>query len=144
MKGSIDFILRELKKDDKIILLSIKPEYSKLILRGEKTIELRKAFPKFCTGYVLIYESRPTKKITCFLKIKKTHIRSIKELIKFSKKAKVTRTFINEYFRGKDRGIAIEIERVFELEEKIPLERLKITPPQNFRYIRTGEIACLI
>lgn len=143
MRGS-DFLLHALDKEEKVILLSIKPEYSKLIFSGEKTIELRRAFPKLCSRYVLIYESCPTKKITGLLKIKKVHIKSIKKLLELSTKAKVTKTFINEYFKGKEIGAAVEIERVFELKEKIPLERLGFPPPQNFRYLRKEEIACLI
>ncbi len=148
MRLDLPNFLQELDIEDKVILLSIKPEYSKLIFRGEKTIELRKKFPRFSGRYILVYETHPTKKITGLLKIKKYHVKSVKELMRFSEKAKVTKTFINEYFKGHDKGIAIEIEKVFELEEKISLERLRneinFSPPQNFRYIEKEEIAGLV
>ena len=39
----------------KSILLSIKPKYVAEILNGEKTIEVRKRFPKDYKGWVYIY-----------------------------------------------------------------------------------------
>lgn len=40
---------------EKSILMSIKPEWAEKILNGEKTIELRKRFPKDYKGWVYIY-----------------------------------------------------------------------------------------
>ena len=46
----------------KSILLSIKPEWLAKILNGEKTIEVRKKFPKDYTGWVYLYCSKDSKK----------------------------------------------------------------------------------
>lgn len=147
MKNELHKLLEELEIEDRVILLSIKPEYSKLIFKGEKTIELRRRFPDLEGGYVLVYESSPTKEITGLFKVKKTYMKDIKDLEEFSEKARVTKTFINEYFKGKEKGVAIEIEKVFEFEEKISLEKLRVEghfhPPQNFRYLEVEKFACL-
>ena len=45
----------------KSILLSIKPKWIEKILNGEKTIEVRKRFPKDYVGWVYIYCSKATK-----------------------------------------------------------------------------------
>lgn len=47
---------------NKSILLSIKPEFVSKILNGEKTIEVRKKFPKDFKGWVYIYctKAKPT------------------------------------------------------------------------------------
>lgn len=45
----------------KSILLSIRPEWIEKILNGEKTIEVRKRFPKDYVGWVYIYCSKATK-----------------------------------------------------------------------------------
>ena len=46
----------------KSILLSIKPEWLAKILNGEKTIEVRKLFPKDYVGWVYLYCSKGNKK----------------------------------------------------------------------------------
>ena len=48
------------------ILLSIKPEYAKLIYEGKKTIEYRKDFPKFVLwgSKIFLYETAPIKRVT--------------------------------------------------------------------------------
>ena len=46
----------------KSILLSIKPEWLAKILNGEKTIEVRKKFPKDYVGWVYVYCSKGNKK----------------------------------------------------------------------------------
>ena len=48
----------------KSILLSIKPEWVAKILNGEKTIEVRKKFPKDYVGWVYIYCSKNGNKET--------------------------------------------------------------------------------
>ena len=45
----------------KSLLLSIKPKWVAKILNGEKTIEIRKKFPKDYVGWVYIYNTKKTK-----------------------------------------------------------------------------------
>ena len=49
----------------KSILLSIRPEWVAKILNGEKTIEVRKRFPKEYVGWVYIYCTKDSKNILC-------------------------------------------------------------------------------
>lgn len=49
----------------KSILLSIKPQWVAKILNEEKTIEVRKQFPKNYVGWVYIYCSKDSKNILC-------------------------------------------------------------------------------
>ena len=49
----------------KSILLSIRPEWVEKILNGEKTIEVRKQFPKEYVGWVYIYCTKDSKNILC-------------------------------------------------------------------------------
>ena len=140
-------LLRKMPINDFIIMLSIKPEYSNKIFSMEKTIELRKRLPKFVSKYVLVYESSPTKKIVGVFEIKRTIIKSINELKKYSKRAKVSKTFISNYYKGKNKGIAFEIRKVFEFEQKITLEILRsvnLNPPQDFRYINKEQMTSIL
>ena len=47
------------------ILLSIKPQWVAKILNGQKTIEVRKRFPKDYVGWVYIYCTKDSKNILC-------------------------------------------------------------------------------
>ena len=49
----------------KSILLSIRPEWVAKILNGQKTIEVRKRFPKEYVGWVYIYCTKDSKNILC-------------------------------------------------------------------------------
>ena len=49
----------------KSILLSIRSEWVEKILNGEKTIEVRKQFPKDYVGWVYIYCTKDSKNILC-------------------------------------------------------------------------------
>ena len=46
---------------ENILLISVKPEFAKKIINGEKTIELRKSTPKRVNkdNYILIYVTSP-------------------------------------------------------------------------------------
>ena len=50
-----DYVFKKRRRTMKAILMSIKPEWVAKILNGEKTIEIRKKFPKDYVGWVYIY-----------------------------------------------------------------------------------------
>ena len=55
-------VIDSVKTSNKSILLSIKPEWVAKILNGEKTIEVRKQFPKDYKGWVYIYCTKSKQK----------------------------------------------------------------------------------
>ena len=81
-------------KGSEFLLLSIKPFFSRLILREKKKIELRKRMPKKEVMYAFIYETAPTQEVTGFFKIRKIHQKSVNDLLEFCHKAHVTPEFI--------------------------------------------------
>ena len=56
-----------------LLIISVKPKYAEKILRGEKTIELRKCAPKKVgkDDYILIYVTAPVKELWGIYKIEK-------------------------------------------------------------------------
>ena len=52
-----------MSKDEKVIVLAIKPKYAEKIYSGKKRWEFRKAPPPV-PSWVLLYESAPVSKIT--------------------------------------------------------------------------------
>nr|WP_042287773.1 ASCH domain-containing protein [Nonlabens ulvanivorans] len=57
--------------NEDLLIISVKPEYAIKILKGEKTIELRKCAPKKVgkNGYLLIYVTAPIKELWGIYKI---------------------------------------------------------------------------
>ncbi len=120
------------------ILLSIKPEYVELIERHTKLFEFRKRKFKNVPSEILIYASAPVKKIVGIIQVRDiiedtpialwSHCRQyagIKEKAFF------------EYFKGKNKGIAIEIKDYIKFES--PVDPYKVnsdfTPPQSYAYL---------
>ena len=90
------------------VILSIHPEWAKLIYEGKKTIELRKNIPLNNVKLVYLYETAPVCKVTGFFKyfaytrIKKTHLKLHKDII--TDKSCVPLEEIKKYF-GKSEEI---------------------------------------
>jgi len=139
----IDYI----KENEKILLISIKPTFSKLILSKKKTVELRKKLPKISVKYAIIYESSPTKKITGIIKIRKIYMRSVETIIRYSKKASVDKEFIKKYYEDHELGVVIDIEKASKLNKQIPIQAIKkcgINVPQDYMYVGKEQIANLL
>ena len=131
-------ILGELAKQEKVVLLSIRPEFSRLIFSGRKTIELRKRLPKFLGRFILVYESSPSKVLAGVLKVRRTRVASTKQISRLLSKARVSKVFFDRYYAGKDVGAYYEIENAVYFERKIPLAALRkhnLCAPQDYRYL---------
>jgi predicted transcriptional regulator len=130
--------LFEVEEIEQILLFSIKPEFSELILSGKKSVELRKQAPKKKSRYAIIYESSPSKGITGLFVIKDIQVKPIREISQLLSKACVSSQFFGEYYKGYNEGVIIEIENAFRFERKVSLCELRdlmdFAPPQDFCY----------
>jgi len=140
-----DFLnLVEVEENEQILLISIKPKFSELILNGKKTLELRKQIPKKTCRYAIIYESSPSKGITGTFTIKDIHVKPVHEISWLLSKACVSPQFLSEYYEGYNNGVVIEIDNAFRLERKVPLCELRklmdFVPPQDFCYFDTNMV----
>ncbi len=131
--------------DPKNVILSIKPEYALSIIKGKKTIELRRKFPieNMGGGIAIIYASSPLKKIIGYasiLEVRKLPIFSIWKIYK--KQACVEKKFFNSYFEGLEEGFVIELKRPVELANPLESNALKkehsFFAPQSYRYASDG------
>ena len=113
------------------IILSIHPKWAAKIYSGEKTIEVRKSFPKQNVNKVYIYETAPVKKITGFFVF--TGLQSI---ICFSvRDACLTRKELLAYL-GDYKGYLWKIN--FPVKFDTPKD-IKGSVPQSWRYLKEGE-----
>lgn len=135
MKSAVDSEL-------KVLLLSIRPNHAEKIVNGTKSVELRRRKPRMEGGGVaLIYASAPTQAL-----IGEVQILSISEArpqdiwAKVREKAALTKEDFDEYFKGADRAVAIEVGNVRKFTQPITLTNIRVAisdfrPPQSFRYV---------
>lgn len=116
--------------------MSIKPQFYKKILSGEKLVEYRKVAPK---GYdkIYLYVSSPVKKILGYIEVEK--IITDTPIIIWDKTKNIggiDSQYFFEYSKEKNKISAIYIKSLIEL--KAPLVLKQFTPPQNYLF-RTDE-----
>jgi predicted transcriptional regulator len=124
----------------RFFLLSIRPQYSELILSGEKRFELRKRKLGTHPGdVVVIYTSSPTQALTGAFLVQEEFEMPVAMLWKQHRSVLgIQEEDYTEYFRNTDRAVAIAIGRTVTLPP-IPLDELRrvrpgFTPPQSYMY----------
>ncbi len=122
-------------------IISIQPKYAQAILRGEKTIELRRRIPKLQIGTRLwIYATRPKAAIVGSAIVAEI-FRETPTAIWESWKSNVCidRKSYNKYFQDSDVAIAIQLTNVFTYHpieiEKLREIKLGFHPPQVLVHI---------
>jgi predicted transcriptional regulator len=142
-----DQLLLPIVGDDRLpafrdVVFSIKPEFSRKIVSGEKTIELRRRFPMSVPigTAALIYETSPTKALSGIAEIGEVYKRTPNEIWKtFGDRACIARKDFETYFDGSDQGFAIELRHARPLLRQLGLselrDRFSFEPPQSFLYV---------
>lgn len=121
------------------VLLSIKPEYAKKILTGEKRYEFRKSiFKDDRVKNVVIYATKPVGmvigefEIEDILQDKPTSIwRITKEF------SGISHDFFSSYFSGRDKAFAIKVKNPVTYQDPVDLKSVVSNgiPPQSFCYL---------
>lgn len=131
-----------MSKDISSVLLSIKDRYVQLILKGEKTAEVRRLFsPRKRVSRVYVYVPSPRMEVVGYFDIKLVRKMPIDEL--WAESGKETALSPQEfflYFSGRKYGIAIHFDKLNLLDKSKSLRQLKkrlskFHPPQSFIYV---------
>lgn len=137
-------------KDQRDILMSIRPIYSDLIFGGQKKAELRRRTPHASAGTrVWVYSTAPEKAIVgsfTIADIVKAHLPELWKMVGHA--SAVERIDFDNYFRGKNCGCAIMLEEPQRLKSPISLNHLReivpgFHPPQAYRFL-PGVMATLL
>lgn len=118
------------------ILISIKPEYAKRILSGEKMYEYRKRVPADVKT-VVIYATAPVKKIVGEFSVDNVLSMAPEELWNRTHlQSGITQEKFFRYFHGVSIAHALSIKEVIEYESPFDLSEVKIKrAPQSWQYI---------
>ena len=123
----------------KIALMSIQPQFVEEIVKGNKRFEYRKAVFKQDVEKVVIYASKPVGKVIGEFTIKQILQGTPDEVWKVtSLQSGITESYFHDYFNGKEKAFAIEIDTFTPYEGGVPLKafapHLK-APPQSYCYL---------
>ena len=124
------------------VLISIKPQYTKEILLGNKRYEYRKRIFKEEVDKIYIYSTSPEQKIVGYFKYKGYKMGTPEELWEETNLfSGINKEAYFEYFEGRKEAYAIQIEEVYEFDRAIePKEAFeKFTAPQSYMYLK-GDI----
>ncbi len=122
------------------VLLSIKPNYVKEIITGNKRYEFRKTIfnNHRNVAKVFIYSTSPQKKIVGYFKIGEIVKDAPEELWKkYNNWSGMDEDEFFRYFKGYNEGFAIKIKSLHIFEEFVNPEELipNFVPPQSFCYV---------
>jgi len=128
------------------VLISIKPSFTDMIFRSDKTVELRKKIPALSPGdELLVYASSPVMAIIGAVEVVDVVQQAPKQLWRLVKaKAGVERTFYDEYYQGSETAYGIFLGRTRLFDQAVPLTTLRtawprFAPPQNYRYLEVWD-----
>lgn len=123
------------------VVLSIRPQYTDKIMKGKKTIELRRRFPISAPRGTIayIYSTSPVRAM-----VGRAEIADIVKLPlgdiwdNFSKSASIERSDFDNYFSGLDEGFALKFANARPFPRPLELSELRdrfgFEPPQSFLY----------
>ncbi len=130
------------------LLISIHSEYATGILKGWKTIELRRKFPLFKKDdrrKIFIYACSPISKVIgeCDLEeVKKMPLKMLWDISKHC--TMIDLISFQKYFKNRDFGFALYLENPVKYKKPIELKKIlgEISyPPQSYRYISNKLVA---
>lgn len=127
------------------ILISLRPEHTRSILSGQKTIELRRRPLRVEPGTrVWIYTKQPRGCIEAVAVLGAVHEDTHDELWRrFGTQVAISRSAFDAYLAGTERGYALEFASVSPLSAAIDLKEIRSTvqcfhPPQFFKRLDPG------
>lgn len=120
------------------VMLSIKPEFIKEIIQGNKKYEYRKRIFKRDIDTVIVYATRPIGKIIGEFKIGKILNDTPEKIWSLTQnESGISKDFFMEYFSNKDSAFALQIENFNKYEFPIDpyIKNEKFYPPQSYMYV---------
>lgn len=123
-------------------LLSIRPNYAELIVDGQKTVELRRRFPKSVEqgAVALIYCTSPKKAIIGTADIAAVECLPLSKIwSRYGLDARIERKDFDSYFEGCEAGYAILLRNAKRFEKQVGASKLRkqfgFVAPQSFVYL---------
>ena len=137
--------------DCREILISLAPAYTKAILEGRKTVELRRRRIHVSNGTrVWLYSKAQTARVEGTARVQRIHEAEPKGLwSEYSDVIGISRAEFDEYFRGCAQGCAIVLGGAQSLVHALDLQTMRkrvlgFHPPQFFKRLDGEEVKILL
>lgn len=130
-------------------LLSIKPHYVDAILRGAKTIELRRKPPSVVPGStIFLYSTSPTSQLVGTAILGRTiSARPAEFWRSHARFTGVDRATFDEYFEGAELAHGLQVHTAMRAHSPLSLTRMRevdMSPPQSWRYVDSLSASLLL
>ncbi len=140
MERTLFGVLPRQMPNENTLLMSLRPEFAELILRGHKTIEFRRKFSKKYQGATIVfYITRPVKRFMFMAVIEQVDHQQKTRLWKTHKhNGGISEDLFDRYFSGTDFGYAIRLSNIRNIPNQLDLKRAqqiypRLRPPQSFQ-----------
>lgn len=137
--------------DCRDILISLAPAYTKAILEGRKTVELRRRRIHVGNGTrVWLYSKAPTARVEGTARVQRIYEAAPKGLwSKYSDAVGISRAEFDAYFQGCARGCAIVLDGARAVVPALDLQTMRnrvvgFHPPQFFKRLDADEVKILL
>lgn len=124
--------------DWNVALLAIHPNYADAIFSLEKRVEFRKTVFRRTVAQVVVYATAPVQRVLGYFDVVRTIQASPHRLwVKYRSCGGISKRAFDEYYAGRDQGVAIEVGRVRRLQRPIELNQLRrgLKAPQSYCYL---------
>lgn len=134
------------------LLLSIHPEYARMIFEGTKKVELRKICPRRVASedYVFVYVTSPIQMLIGYFEIEKIIAKEPEKLWQLVKDiAGISYKQYSDYFERVSNAYGIYIKNVQKLVTPLDLTTINILlpgfrPPQGYLYLSGEETKTIL
>lgn len=135
-----------MNKNQNILVISVKPEYARKILSGDKTVELRKSAPQKVgvNDFLFLYVTSPVMELWGIYKIENIIKDTPQNLWEgYGSETGITKTEYTNYFINSKKAYGIQLKEVKSFYNlSIKLDDLKkvipgFMPPQTYSYINS-------
>jgi predicted transcriptional regulator len=129
------------------ILLSVHPEYARLIFRGTKRAELRRTRPQEGLGLVLVYETAPVSKITGWFTVNRIETASQDSVWNtYREQLAISHAEFRRYVAGCPNPTILGVgdRRLFPRQLGLRNTTGLSRPPQSYCYLDTVRVEQLI
>ena len=121
------------------VILSIRPNFCKMIFSGKKVYEYRKrVFTRSDVDKVYIYATKPICRIVGYFTIAAMIEGSPNNMWKMTHEGSgIAKEYFDAYFSGCETAHAIKIDEVIKFDTPIDPKKVikNFTAPQNYRYV---------
>jgi len=128
------------------LLMSVQPSHAERILKGKKTVEIRKRFAEKWLGHrVSLYASKPVRSLVGEARISAiTTDNPLSVWKKFGSSIGVPKAEFDRYVKGTSGVYAITLDQVIPYTSRVTMSQIsdlvghKLVPPQSYCSLHTG------